>query len=127
RDETTTVGSSLERASAARASRRLLTDSSKAGGRSRKETPTSEKTWREGLPASHGRSSSAKRSGAGTRITTDLRSTAHARANAAATIGQAGRGSRPTSSWDAAALTHRSKGGASAMVFSQSRLTPAPH
>src|SRR5438477_11780472 len=63
-DDTTTLRSRFpSAASAATASSLRLTAGSNAGGRSRKETATSANTTVDGRPASHGRSSSAKRSG----------------------------------------------------------------
>src|SRR5260370_7531339 len=70
RDETTTHGDERS-ASAFNASIRLLTASSNAGGRSRKETATSAKTYAGGRPASQGLSSSQKRSGAEVRMSNE--------------------------------------------------------
>ena len=126
REETTMEGASLPTASAASASSRLFTASSNAGGRSRKEMPISANTRTDGYPASHGRSSSAKRSGADTRMRTGRRRSAHARATPPATIGQAGRGNRPTSRSVEAPLSQRSRAGAAVIARFHSELMAAP-
>src|SRR5207247_8543356 len=105
RDETTSTGPADE-ASALSASSRRFTASSNAGGRSRNETLTSANTYVGGSPASHNRRSSAKRSGPGTRMRTDLRRAAIALVIEPATIGHAGRGSLATSSSAEARVIH---------------------
>src|SRR5260370_22827732 len=105
RDETTTHGDERS-ASAFNASIRLLTASSNAGGRSRKETATSAKTYAGGRPASQGLSSSQKRSGAEVRMTNERPAPAAARTTAPATIRHAGLGSRATFSSPAAFHAH---------------------
>src|SRR5712692_7592908 len=116
RDETTTHGDERS-ASAFKASIRLLTASSNAGGRSRKETATSAKTYAGGRPASQGLSSSQKRSGAEVRMSNERPVSATARATAAATIGQAGFGSRAILSSPDALDAHRRSSGAASRSF----------
>src|SRR5260370_39232464 len=90
RREETPADGEFRSASAFKASIRLLTASSNAGGRSRNETATSAKTYAAGRPASQGLRSSPKRSGAGARMSNERPASAAARATAPATIGHAG-------------------------------------
>ena len=124
RDETTTHPSSLE--SAARASRRRLTASSKAGGLSRNETPTSAKTYAGGVPASQSRSSSANLSGCTVSISSDRCFDAARRAIDPATMGQAARGNREMRSFEAGASSQRRRSGADWRVLSHNELTSTP-
>ena len=124
RDATTTAGSSAERASASSASSRLLTDSSKAGGRSRNETVISANAYVDGRPLSHSRSSSANRSGAAASTSTGLPRSRAARASEPATMGHADRGSLPTCSRPPS-RSQRSSFGSAAMMVCQS-VTPTP-
>ena len=126
REETTTAAVLSADARALSASRRQFTASSKAGGRSRNETPTSAKTDAGGRPLSHTRSSSANCSGPETRMRADFPLSISARATAAATIGHAERGSRATwsSLWPRA--THPSSRGSAPSAACHNVVMAAP-
>ena len=126
-DDTTTLRSRFpSAASAATASSLRLTAGSNAGGRSRKETATSANTTVDGRPASHGRSSSAKRSGDWTNTNSGRPLANVDRAIDPTTIGHAARGSLAMLRRPAGSFSHRMSSGAAPSEDSQIAVKQAP-